>query len=116
MKKMFLICPVRNISEQDRKDLLLTLKKLESEYEVYYPARDTDQNDNTGYRICTDNKNAIMQADIIGVYWDGKSQGGLFDMGMAFALNKPIKVILTPSKTEGKSFQNMLMEWECDRV
>jgi len=44
--------------------------------------------------------------------WDGKSQGCLFDLGVAFALNKPLTVISAPENVEsGKSFQNMARYW-----
>lgn len=45
------------------------------------------------------------------VIWDGKSQGCLFDLGMAFAMHKPVGVIALPGPTEEKSFQNMIRDW-----
>jgi len=59
-----------------------------------------------------DNKNAIRRADRVFVVWDGKSEGCLFDLGAAFALGKTVTVISLPDATEGKSFQNMIREWE----
>jgi hypothetical protein len=40
--------------------------------------------------------------------WDGVSQGCLFDLGMAFAMNKHITIISIPELSNGKSFQNMV--------
>ena len=112
--RIFIIQPVRNISKSLKEQLENHVEKLEKEgYEVYLPMRDTNQDDNTGYRICGDNCEAIEWADVIYVAWDGKSEGGLFDLGMAFALKKPIKIIedILPEKSSGKSFQNMIREW-----
>lgn len=109
---LFLACPVRGIdpkAQLEQRDKLIP--KLEKHYNVHWPPRDTNQNDDTGIRICQHNRAAIKRADIVGIIWDGKSQGVLFDLGMAFALDKPIKIIDIPRKTDGKSFQNMITAW-----
>ena len=107
--KTFLICPVRG---HDPAELQSIVDKLESEgWQVHYPPRDTNQDDPTGYNICEQNFFAIKHADVVHVIWDGKSQGCLFDLGMAFALTKRIVPISLPDQTEGKSFQNMVMQW-----
>jgi len=108
-KKAFLICPVRG---HDMNELQPVVENLERKYVLYWPHRDTDQDDPIGYRICRDNMKAIKEADVVLIIWDGKSQGSLFDLGMAFALDKPIEVVRLPEATEGKSFQNMVREWE----
>jgi len=79
---------------------------------VHWPPRDTTQEDDTGYRICADNRAAIEAADVVYIIWDGQSQGCLFDLGMAFALRKPLYVWQAPPESEGKSFQNVMYEWE----
>jgi len=108
--KTFLICPVRG---HDPEELMSIVEGLESKgWQVHYPPRDTNQNDPTGFNICEQNFMAIKRADVVHVFWDGKSQGSIFDLGMAFALNKRIKVISLPEPTEGKSFQNMIKDWE----
>ena len=108
-KKTFLICPVRGHKPEET---ALIVEKLEEEYEVHWPPRDTNQNDKTGLNICFDNRRAIRNADIVHVVWDGKSQGCLFDLGMAFDMQKPIRCISLPSESEGKSFQNMIRAWQ----
>ena len=109
MAKSFLICPVRGYDQTETERIV---KDLESQgYEVHYPARDTNQNDDTGYRICSDNKAAIIAADVVHFVWDGKSQGCLFDLGMAFALGKRVIPLEMPESTIGKSFQNMVTKW-----
>ena len=108
--KTFLICPIRGVSQNENE---LIVKQLECDgYEVYYPDRDTNQVDDTGLRICADNRDAISTRDVVHVIWDGKSQGVLFDLGMAFALKKKIIVVSIPENINGKSFQNIILEWE----
>jgi nucleoside 2-deoxyribosyltransferase len=107
-KKTFLICPVRG---HDRNETEEVVKQLEREYEVHWPPRDTNQNDATGFRICCKNRDAIKSADVVHIIWDGKSQGSLFDLGMAFAFGKKIIPLELPEQTPYKSFQNMINEW-----
>jgi len=108
--RAFLICPVRgHLPEETR----VIVESLEAKgWRVHWPHRDTDQGDPTGYRICADNRAAIEKADRVFIVWDGESTGSLFDLGMAFALRKPLSPIEIPGPTEGKSFQNMMREWE----
>jgi len=107
--KTFLICPVRG---HDPEETRAVVKELESrDFDVHWPPRDTDQDDSIGLRICRDNRDAIEAADVVHVVWDGASQGVLFDLGMAFALNKVVIPIELPGTTQGKSFQNMVRAW-----
>ncbi len=70
----------------------------EQGHTVYYPARDTDQS-LPELEICRQNLEAIEQADEIHVYWDGTSQGAIFDLGMAFAMRKKIRIKRLPEKS-----------------
>ena len=108
-KRSFLICPVRGHSPEETADIVASLE--EQGYIVHWPPRDTDQEDATGLRICGDNTTAIECADVVHIVWDGKSQGCLFDLGVAFALDKTLIPIALPERTEGKSFQNMMEAW-----
>lgn len=81
-------------------------------FDVYWPARDTDQADPIGFEICTQNAAAIARADVVHVIWDGLSQGALFDLGVAFALGKRVVALDLPPETTSKSFQNMVRYWE----
>lgn len=114
--KIFLICPVRNATWEQLAAMATWINRAEAleGHKVYYPARDTDQNDPIGYRICADNRHALENADRVAVFFDKESQGSLFDLGMAFALRKPIEIVNKSEiePTEGKSFTNMLLEWE----
>ena len=107
--KTFLICPVRGHEQAETEAIV---RDLEAHgWSVHWPPRDTNQDDPTGLRICMDNEVAIEAADAVHFVWDGKSQGCLFDLGMAFALHKFVIPISMPEKTEGKSFQNMVSAW-----
>ena len=106
MAKIFLICPTRG---HDPAETLSQVEKLEQRGNtVHWPPRDTSQIDLTGLQICKDNLRAIQEADCIYFTWDGISQGCLFDLGMAFALGKPIIYLSMPMPTKDKSFQNMV--------
>ena len=105
----FLICPVRGHSPEETR---VIVSQLEADgWTVHWPQRDTDQSDSVGLQICSDNRAAISKADAVHVIWDGKSQGVLFDLGMAFALGKRVVPISLPDPTDGKSFQNMVRAW-----
>lgn len=112
--KIFVICPVRNADESEKKYIKDFINRLKVDNEVYYPAEDTDQVDPIGYRICQDNAKAIAESDAVFIFWNADSKGSLFDLGVAFALNKPLCIInhedIVP--TDGKSFTNMISEWE----
>jgi len=107
--KTFLICPVRGYKESE---FALFTKRLEDQgWIVHFPPRDTNQDDPHGLNICKENLMAIQKSDAVHVIWDGKSTGCLFDLGIAFALNKRIIPISLPELTDHKSFQNMITEW-----
>lgn len=109
----FLICPVRG---HDMAETEALVKSLEADgWDVYWPPRDTPQDDPTGYNICRNNEAAIRARRYVHFVWDGKSQGGLFDLGMAFAMGKTIIPVQMPPLTTGKSFQNMVSEWARQR-
>jgi len=109
MKKTFLICPVRGHDSSETFDIVSNLEI--DGWQVHWPPRDTNQDDDVGLSICNQNLSAIDDADVVHFIWDGESQGCLFDLGMAFALDKKIIPIKMPPLTDGKSFQNMVTEW-----
>lgn len=114
MNDIFLICPVRNATEEQKEKMTQYINDLESEgKKVYYPARDTNQVDSIGYRICCDNRDAIKEADEIHIFYDPNSSGSLFDLGMAFALDKKLTLVNIDdiTSTPTKSFSNMIKEW-----
>ncbi len=60
-------------------------------HEVYVPGLQTRQ-DTDELTICITNREAMNWADEVRVIWDGTSHGVIFDLGMAFAMGKPIKL------------------------
>ena len=112
MKNIFLVCPVRLADATLASEILDYVQELESfGHSVYYPARDTDQTMRE-IDICRANACAIRWCDEVYVWYMKESQGTHFDMGAAFALAKPIKVVKNETLVEGKCFQRMLIEWE----
>jgi len=107
--KAFLICPVRGHEPQELEGVV---KDLEGDgWDVHWPMRDTPQ-DATSIEICNANTKAISEADCVFMFWDGKSTGSLFDLGVTFALKKKFRVLSAPDRTEGKSFQNLMYEMQ----
>jgi len=114
MYDIFLICPVRSVTEEQRQKMAQYIAEIESSgLKVYYPPRDTNQKDAIGWRICKDNMNAIKNSKEIHIFWDKNSSGSLFDLGMAFSMNKRLKIVNIEdvSKTETKSFTNLIRYW-----
>jgi nucleoside 2-deoxyribosyltransferase len=110
--RVFIICTVRNASAEYRERLENYVADLERDgHLVHLPHRNTDQTQ-TGINICDQNRKAIQNADEIHIFYNPESQGTHFDMGVSFALNRKIKVVESVPLTPGKSYQNMLVEWE----
>ena len=110
--KIFIICSVRNATNEYKVKLEKYIKFLEEDgYEVHLPHRDTNQ-DETGLNICQQNKNAIIESDEVHLFYNSNSQGTHFDLGVSFAANKKIKIIENEKFDSGKSFARMIQEWE----
>ena len=116
-KRIYLICPVRNISEDEGEFIFRYVKKLESEgCKVHYPPRDVNQNDKTGVNIVKAHKDAMKWSTEVHAYLNPKSEGSVFDLGMAWALDKPLTLINKMqiehwlSEHPGKSFARVLYE------
>lgn len=111
-RNIFLVCPVRELSREERKEIEDYIEELEDEgHEVYYPPRDTDQSDPYGLRICLENKKGMQEADEVHVYWNEKSRGSIHDLGMLSMAEKPLYLINRDELefTEEKSFTNVLL-------
>ena len=112
-KKIFMICPVREADNEEKEFLQQYIDNLEQQgHKVHYPPRDTNQDDPIGYNICRENRQAILDADEIHIYFTPKSKGTLFDIGMTFMMEKPIVLVNKDKieRTPHKSFQNVLIE------
>src|SRR3989344_8762787 len=118
-KRIFLICKVRNVPpETEKKHAAYVASKEKEGYEVYWPKRDTDQNDHLGLRICKDNRLAIVMADEVHVWYDKTSEGSKFDLGMVlmmlyFSEQRYQKIVIANPEevqpTPKKSLENVLI-------
>lgn len=110
--KIFIICTVRNATDEYKSKLETYVSELEnSGNKVHLPHRDTNQNAK-GIEICRQNMQAIKDADEVHIFYNSTSQGTHFDMGVSFALDKKIVIVENEPLTEGKSYQRMLTEWQ----
>ena len=113
--KVFLICPVRNETEEQRERISAWLAEAEKEHTIHWPPRDTPQDDPTGLSICCANRAAIASADEVWVWWEGKSEGRYFDLGMAFALGKPVRIVYGGEPpVPGKCYERMVADWSAN--
>lgn len=86
MRKVYLICPVRNCSEEVQKQLEDYVLDLEANnFKVHFPPRDVEQ-DQSGFGICDAHRKAMAECDEVHFWWDPESKGSHFDFGMAFML------------------------------
>lgn len=93
-KKIFMICPVRIATpeiDEYLKDYRDGLK--DKGYKVHYPPEDTNQEDPIGLNILNENKNAIIDANEVWMYYHPSSKGSVFDLGMSFMAEKPLYII-----------------------
>jgi hypothetical protein len=89
--QVYLICPVREVLHKEQKFLDEYVKTLESrELRVHYPPRDVNQGDAVGLRILKEHRIAMKNSCAAHIYWNGKSLGSFFDLGMAFMAGKPL--------------------------
>jgi len=116
MAKVFIICPVRHVSEEVEEKIRGYIAQLEEAgHKVHWPKRDTDQDDPNGIRICMDNCDALIEVDEVHIWFDPASTGSHFDRGMLFALlrlgfRKRVVLINDVRPTpDRKSFENVFI-------
>lgn len=116
--KIYLICPVRKISEPFKENVLNYVKFLQSQnHEVYCPLLNTEQEAGE-LAICQKNLNNMRRADIVYFTWDGKSESCIFDLGMAFALGREVVAVvgMIPRASSHESFQNLVYALDENRT
>ena len=93
--KIFLICPVRNATDEQRKWIEDFVKeKYADGYIIHAPHLHTRQIDLFGgYAICRQNAEAVATSQEIDIYYDQSSTGSVFDLGVAYALHKPLRLL-----------------------
>lgn len=104
--KICIICSVRNGTPED---VYNYVSRMETEgHNVYFPPRDTPQDDPTGVNICLRMCQQIRLADEVHIFYNKDSQGVHFDMGCAFALGKKWKLINDPPDGKEKSYVKVI--------
>ncbi|MBO4570147.1 MAG: hypothetical protein J5689_02915 [Clostridia bacterium] len=93
--KIFLICPVRNATQEQKTWIENFVKeKYNNGYKIHAPHLHTRQTDLFGgYAICRQNAEAVASSQEVNIYYDQSSTGSVFDLGVAYALHKPLKVL-----------------------
>jgi nucleoside 2-deoxyribosyltransferase len=110
MKKAHLICPVRNVTGEQQREIDDYCKGLEAQgYIVHNPIYAVNQDDETGFNICKGHLESMRESDIIHIFWDVNSKGSHFDLGMVFALDKPVVLVKNyQPDNEGKSYAKVM--------
>lgn len=113
--KIFLICPVRNATPEQRKWIEnFVYEKYNNGYIIHAPHLHTRQSDLFGgYAICKQNALAVATSNEINIYYDQTSTGSVFDLGVAYALNKPL-VLLNKEQIEfndNNAIDNIVKNW-----
>ena len=116
--KIYIICPVRKITEHEKKVILTYAQTLERDHNsvVRVPFRDTDQNDELGLRIIQEHEDDIIWAEEIHVWWNATSEGSLWDfaqtrMAMRFMPEKKVHLVNIDEVdvTDQKSYTNVVL-------
>ena len=112
---IYIVCPVRNCSQEITEALNRHVAELEARgHSVHYPPRDVNQEDDgCGLHICEAHRAALKLADEVHIYWDSDSKGSLFDLGMAFMANSVrFRFINNPPRDNHKSYLNVFKALE----
>ena len=107
--KRYVICPVRQVTGAELGVIRAFVLEKESEGDaVFWPYRDTEQ-DAKAVDICGQNYIALFNSNIVDVYWNNKSKGSIFDLGMAFGMNKEMNLINEVKVADYKSLEQLLV-------
>lgn len=112
--QVYVICPVRAVTTLQVQEIEKQVRLLEGMgFTVYWPPRNNqyEDTDPTGMAICNANLHAIRAADIVAIWYDWTSTGSHFDLGMAYALQKPLLWLNASGNTTGKAFYNFIRAW-----
>lgn len=112
--RIHLICPVRLATKEQQKEIDEYAHQLEIEgHTVHNPKYAVNQEDPTGWNICNEHYLSMTKSDRVDIFWDNNSKGSHFDLGMAFAIGIPVKVIkVYNSDTKEKSYTKVMYEIE----
>ena len=79
---------------------------------VHFPPDDVDQNCETGITICEAHLKAMKECNAVILFYAESSGGSKFDLGMAYALEKPVICYEGFETKEGKSYWAVFKEYE----
>ncbi len=90
----FLIRPVSGVTQEVDKRIGSFVSSIEKrQRHIYDPKRDTDQTDDgVGLNIFLQNKKGIVSSREVRIFYDPKSDGSVFDLGMTFMSGKDLFV------------------------
>lgn len=109
---IFIICSVRGMNDEYLNKLFKYTKHLEEKgFLVYLPPRDTNQSLNS-IEINKSNREAIKKCKEIHIFYNPKSSGTHFDLGQAFAFEKPLKIIEEIELPTGSVYNETINQWE----
>ncbi|MCH7759218.1 hypothetical protein IID20_02590 [Patescibacteria group bacterium] len=108
--KIYIICPVRNRTKQEEKEINAYVADLEEQgNEVREPSRDTVQEDEIGLRITEEHEEDIIWADQVHVWWNPSSEGSCWDVAqtlMAQEFMPDKKIIWVNQEPDLKEYIN----------
>jgi nucleoside 2-deoxyribosyltransferase len=93
---IYIICAVRNANPERVSEIRKYVEQMRYVgHHVHFPPDDAPQEDPTGEAICRTHLAAMKAADEVHVFWDVRSSGSHFDLGMAYALGVKIVPIVS---------------------
>ena len=122
---VYMLCPVRNATDEEKIYLLDYKKRLEDKgFKVHYAAETKQEDETGGYRICMDHCDEILNSRTVHVYWNPSSQGSYVDFGSSLIEHKrrgldvllmkrePVKEIIKEQEKKGisKSYERVLLK------
>ena len=113
MSKIYIIMPIRNATTDEIQECAEYVRKLEDEgHEVFFPQRDAQQQDETGLKMIMEELETIATADEVHIMWDATSCGSHFNLGVAMALGKNLKLIHSfYPDIETQSYEKAMKQW-----
>jgi hypothetical protein len=83
-------------------------------FKVFSSNREYDSSDSTGYKQVTEKIEDMASADEVHVMWDSTSLTSHFELGIAMALAKPIKLIKAfyPDTINAQTFYKTMQMWD----
>ena len=113
--RIFLVCPVRNVSKKENAKIRAYVRNLEKQgHKVYWPYRDNphQQTDTIGTVIINNNHFEMKHSDEVHIWWNPNSTGSIWDVCMAWMLGKCLFLVNRNEvkPTPFKSFTNVVLD------